>query len=601
MLEAGGLKGSVKTIFGNHGDTGLTPEEERTHFGIWCILSSPLLIGCDVRSMPASTMQLITNPYLLGMNQNDLGLQASVAEREGEACILVKDAGVKFGTSRYVALYNGSDKEHEFTVRSAVLDLDGRVDAFDLVEMADVGCFTQTVSVKVLPHGAKFYRFDAERRLQRKVYEAESAFLTDYHELYDPVKAGIAFPAPCALASGGMIVTNLGGRASNDLIWPEVKIDRSGQYLLSFFCLSPENGSFDVEVDGRKAGTVAVGAAKGRLVEAKLTLALTAGVHRLRLSNATSRLPAIDRLEINPPAAGKGGVAANEFRIRDPFVLADGGRYYLYESKPWSGGKGVDVRISDDLETWTEKAPVMTLPADVKVTAVWAPEVHKFNGKYYLFATITEEKGVRPVKAMGDGVDGKNLVPRGTWVFVADRPTGPFVPVKKGPVPPADFQTLDGTLYVEDGQPYMVYCHEWCQMGNGTIEYAPLTPDFSAFAASPKTLLDARSAMPGAGHVTDGPFFVRSGKSGKLYLIWSNMIKGKGYCVLVRSSSSGKIAGPWSKDEILYGENGGHAMLFRDKADRLRLSLHQPNRSPDERMKIFSVLDDGESLKLSDR
>ena len=37
------------------------------------------------------------------------------------------------------------------------------------------------------------------------------------------------------------------------------------------------------------------------------------------------------------------------FRIRDPFVLVDGGKYWLYETKPWNGGMGVEVRVSDDV------------------------------------------------------------------------------------------------------------------------------------------------------------------------------------------------------------------------------------------------------------
>ena len=307
MLEVGVLKGSVKTIFGNHGDTGLTPEEEKTHFGIWCIMSSPLLIGCDIRSIPASTMELITNPYLLGMNQNDLGLQAYVVSREGDACILVKDAGVKFGTVRYVALYNGSDRPHAFTVRSADLDLGGRIDAFDLVEKSDVGCFTECVTVKVAPHASKFYRFDAEHRLQRTNYEAEGAFLTDYHELYDPVKAGIAFPLSCAAASGGMVVTNLGGRASNDLVWPEVKIERGGEQILSFWYQASENGAFDVEVDGRCAGTVSVKGTEGRLAAAERRVTLSPGVHRIRLSNARARMPVIDRMTVEGVRDGRAG------------------------------------------------------------------------------------------------------------------------------------------------------------------------------------------------------------------------------------------------------------------------------------------------------
>ena len=60
--------GAVKSIFGSHGDTGLTEDEEVTHFGMWCMMSSPLLIGCDVRTLPAFTKRLVTNPYLIALN-----------------------------------------------------------------------------------------------------------------------------------------------------------------------------------------------------------------------------------------------------------------------------------------------------------------------------------------------------------------------------------------------------------------------------------------------------------------------------------------------------------------------------------------------------
>ena len=298
MLEVGQLKGAVKSIFGKHGDTGLTPDEEVTHFGMWCMLSSPLLIGCDVRTIPASTKALITNPYLLAMNQNDLGLQGYVVAREGEAYILVKDACEKFGRSRYVALYNGSDAEHEFTVRAVALDLGGAVDAFDLVEMVDVGRFTDHVSVKVAPHATKFYRFDAEKRLQRSVYEAETAFLTDYQELWDATKAGTAFPDQMKEASGGVYVRYIGNRASNDLVWKDVKVDAAGEYVLAFDYAAPEDRAFDLSIDGGAATRVATPGTAGKIGTAKVTVPLAAGVHTIRLFNATAWMPDLDRLTV---------------------------------------------------------------------------------------------------------------------------------------------------------------------------------------------------------------------------------------------------------------------------------------------------------------
>lgn len=38
---------------------GLKPEEEEVHFGMWCIMSSPLLIGCDLTTIPETSLKLL--------------------------------------------------------------------------------------------------------------------------------------------------------------------------------------------------------------------------------------------------------------------------------------------------------------------------------------------------------------------------------------------------------------------------------------------------------------------------------------------------------------------------------------------------------------
>ena len=287
----------------------------------------------------------------------------------------------------------------------------------------------------------------------------------------------------------------------------------------------------------------------------------------------------------------------DEFQIRDPFVLPDGDTYYLYESKPWSGGKGVAVRTSKDLDHWTDKEMVLLLPPDVKNTAVWAPEVHKYDGAYWLFTTLTFDpvkpdakdapSYLKPIQPMLEqGFKGGNLQPRGVWVFRSKSPKGPFKPVKMGSVTPAEWMCLDGTLWVEDGVPWMVFCHEWCQTGNGRMMAAPMSKDLSRFTAEPIELFRA-ACIPGAGHVTDGPFLMKPKSSG-LRMIWSNFLKGSGYCVLQCQSKSGKITGPWHMHTPLYTRDGGHGMIFQRHDGQMMLSLHQPN-SKNERMKLYPL------------
>ena len=86
-------------------------------------------------------------------------------------------------------------------------------------------------------------------------------------------------------------------------------------------------------------------------------------------------------------------------------------------------------------------------------------------------------------------------------------------------------------------------------------------------------------------------------------MIWSNTIKRDGkqdpdYCVFVCKSSGGRLAGPWSKDDLLFSKNGGHGMIFKTFDGRLMLTLHQPNVTPDERMALFEIEDTGETLRI---
>lgn len=51
---------------------GCTKAEYRTHFSIWALLNSPLMIGCDVRKMDDETKEILMNKDVIAINQ-DIG------------------------------------------------------------------------------------------------------------------------------------------------------------------------------------------------------------------------------------------------------------------------------------------------------------------------------------------------------------------------------------------------------------------------------------------------------------------------------------------------------------------------------------------------
>ena len=115
---------------------------------------------------------------------------------------------------------------------------------------------------------------------------------------------------------------------------------------------------------------------------------------------------------------------------------------------------------------------------------------------------------------------------RGTWVYKADSPLGPFEPVSDGSLTPRNWMALDGTLLVDEGKPYMVFCHEWTQVRNGEICSIQLSDDLTKAVTEPNLLFKAadfacvKSIDMDDGFVTDGPFLYRDGE--ELYMIWSS-------------------------------------------------------------------------------
>ena len=57
------------------GNGGMNVEEEKIHFGLWCLSKAPLLIGCDITKMSKETFEILTNPEVIAINQDKLGIQ----------------------------------------------------------------------------------------------------------------------------------------------------------------------------------------------------------------------------------------------------------------------------------------------------------------------------------------------------------------------------------------------------------------------------------------------------------------------------------------------------------------------------------------------
>ena len=302
-------------------------------------------------------------------------------------------------------------------------------------------------------------------------------------------------------------------------------------------------------------------------------------------------------------------VELSQIVASDPFILPveEEGMYYMYST---GGGGKVFSRKSKDLVHWTRPFVVMEFAPDHWASpraASWAAEVHFYKGKYYLFTTS------HTASLLEDNPLSGPVPHRATQIYVSSSPSGPFETLGDGrPQTPWEWASLDGTLFIEDGVPYMVFCHEWLQTIDGTMEALRLTDDLSAAAGEPFTLFKAsdaawageeKTAADGTlyrSYVTDGAYFFRTG-SGRLGMIWSTWGGGE-YCLTAAYSASGCLKGPWEQlEEPLFSRNGGHGMLFRSFDGKDYLCMHWEDRTasrPARRPIIAPVDLSGDCLKV---
>jgi beta-xylosidase len=298
----------------------------------------------------------------------------------------------------------------------------------------------------------------------------------------------------------------------------------------------------------------------------------------------------------------KTGIPLDSIRLSDPFILADKKTATYYMT-----GTGGLVWKSKDLEKWTGPFRVTKTDPDSwmgKSPMIWAAELHPYNGKYFYFATFTN----RTVKI--DTVKGNVIERRACHVLISDSAGGVYAPMKDSIYLPANMPTLDANFWEEDGKPYMIYCHEWLQNWNGTVEKIELKKDLSGPAGKGKILFRASDSpwsrekdekgndIPNK--VTDGPFVFRT-QTGKLGMLWTSWIYDV-YTQGVAYSASGTLDGPWIQEKNpVTPPNFGHGMLFRDFAGKLLMAIHSHKKVDGRTIRVphlFEVDDSGDKIIL---
>jgi hypothetical protein len=117
---------------------GMTFEEDKTHFSMWCMMSTPLMLGNDLTKMSKETLEILTNQELIALNQDPACLQANLVKTEGSGQVWVKDLGRRGSMTKAVALLNRGVVPIDITVDFTELGFNGAVKARDLWTHQDI-------------------------------------------------------------------------------------------------------------------------------------------------------------------------------------------------------------------------------------------------------------------------------------------------------------------------------------------------------------------------------------------------------------------------------------------------------------------------------
>ncbi len=143
------------------GNSGMTADEQRTHFSLWVMLAAPLIAGNDLAAMTEETKSILMNREVIAVDQDPLGRQGDCAYKQGPLEVWTKPLE---GNAMAVALFNRTTGAARMTLRLRDVGWQGRAAARDLWTHEDTGVVNDETTVTVPGHGVVMLRLTRPER-----------------------------------------------------------------------------------------------------------------------------------------------------------------------------------------------------------------------------------------------------------------------------------------------------------------------------------------------------------------------------------------------------------------------------------------------------
>jgi Alpha galactosidase A/Alpha galactosidase C-terminal beta sandwich domain/Secretion system C-terminal sorting domain len=281
---------------------GLSPEEDKSHFSMWCLLSSPLVLGNDLKTMTQKTKDILTNTEVIAVDQDTTGLQGHlVSDNRAGLQVWAKNLNGKQSNERAVVLFNRSAAAASISVKWKELNLMGPANVRDLWSHTDLGSMDSSYTAIVPSHGVVMLKIIWGKTILQEVFEAEYAWINNFNLIQNSeIVADQGRVVIDTLCSGRAKVEWLGNRADNYIEFRDIYADSTKSYHLTISYISGENRNATLSVNG--IDTVLTNLNSGGWSTIKrnnFNVKLNKGFNTIRFSNVTGWLPDIDKIQID--------------------------------------------------------------------------------------------------------------------------------------------------------------------------------------------------------------------------------------------------------------------------------------------------------------
>jgi alpha-galactosidase len=273
---------------GNGADTGLTPDQRRSHMTLWAMAASPLLLGTDLTHLDSTDLAMLTNDRIIAVDQD--GVAAKRIVNNGSQQVFSKRES---NGAYVVALFNtGTSGNQTVSVNWSQVGFSGSANVTDLWSGNSGGTVANSYSATLRP---------GETRLIRAVpTSGGGGGSTVEAERSGNTIAGAARTASCSACSGGTKVGYIGNGAANYVTINGLTPSAAGSRTLTISYLLSGTRSFFVSVNGGADQQVTLtGTSFSTVSTTTITVNVNAGGNSVKFHNDSAYAPDLDKVSIN--------------------------------------------------------------------------------------------------------------------------------------------------------------------------------------------------------------------------------------------------------------------------------------------------------------